>query len=99
MLLSSLDYVVWVPAFEELAFRGLLFFSLRKRLGVWGAALVSAALFSAVHFYSVTGFLSTLWSGVVWALVFERTHSLLPAVSAHGLYNALFVAGLLLLYR
>lgn len=99
LLLSSLDYVVWVPAFEELAFRGLLFFSLRKRLGVWGAALVSASLFSAVHFYSVTGFLSTLWSGVVWALVFERTHSLLPAVAAHGLYNALFVAGLLLLYR
>ena len=99
VLLASLDYVAWVPAVEELAFRGLLFFSLRKRLAVPAAALLSATLFSAVHFYSIPGFLSTLWSGMVWALAFERMRSLIPGIAAHAIYNALFVAGLLLLYR
>ena len=97
--LLSLDYVFWVPALEELAFRGLLFFSLRKRMGVLAATLLSAATFSAVHFYSLTGFLTTLFGGVVWALVFERTRSLVPGIAAHAVYNAFFVAGLLLLYR
>jgi membrane protease YdiL (CAAX protease family) len=98
-LLASLDYLVWVPAVEELTFRGLLFFTLRKRLGPLSAALVSATIFSAVHFYSPVGFLSTLCSGVVWALAFERTRSLLPGMAAHAIYNGFFVAGLLLLQR
>jgi len=97
--LTSVDYVVWAPTFEELAFRGILYLSLRARLGALPAALSTAGFFSALHFYSLPGFAMTLWSGLVWALAFERSRSLLPGIAAHAVYNALFVAGLVLLYR
>lgn len=98
-LLTTTDYVLWTPAFEELAFRGVLYFSLRARLGPASAALLTAGFFSALHFYSLPGFLMTMWSGLVWALAFERARSLLPGIAAHAVYNGLYVAGLMLLYR
>ena len=63
------DYIAWAPLFEELAFRGVLYLSLRRRFGAFTAAVASAALFGALHFYSLPGFLGTLWSGLVWAFV------------------------------
>jgi len=98
-LLASLDYVAFAPTVEELAFRGVLYFSLRKRMPPLPAAIASAAFFGLVHFYSVPGFLATSWSGVVWALVFERSRSLWPGAAAHATYNLLYVLGLLMLYR
>lgn len=97
--LTTVDYVVWAPAFEELAFRGILYLSLRERLGSIPAALSTAGFFSVLHFYSLPGFGMTFWSALVWTLAFERTRSLLPGVAAHAVYNALFVAGLVLVYR
>lgn len=99
VLLTSTDYVLWAPASEELAFRGVLYFSLRHRLPPLPAAAITAVLFAALHFYSLPGFLMTLWSGFVWALAFEAARSLLPGVAAHAVYNALYVAGIVLLYR
>ncbi len=97
--LSSVDYLVWTPVFEELAFRGLLYFSLRQRFGPVTAALVTATLFALLHFYSLPGFLMTLWSGLVWAFAFEHSRSLVPGIAAHAVYNGLYVAGIVLLYR
>jgi hypothetical protein len=99
VVLASLDYVLWAPLFEELAFRGLLYASLRARFGVVAAALLSSGVFAVLHFYSAAGFLVTFWSGLVWALTFERTRSLLPGIAAHVVYNALYVAHQLLIYR
>jgi membrane protease YdiL (CAAX protease family) len=93
------DYVFWTPVFEELAFRGLLFYSLRNRYSTWQAAGLSAAIFSAMHFYSLPGFLMTFWVGLVWAVAFERARSLWPGILAHSLYNLFFVLGILLFYR
>ena len=98
-LFSAADYILWAPAMEELAFRGLLYYSLRHRLGPLTAAIVTAGFFAGLHFYALPGFLMTLWSGLVWALAFERLRSLLPGIGAHAVYNGLFVAGLVLLYR
>ena len=85
--------------FEEIAFRGSLYWTLRQRLPAWGAATVSAAVFSVLHFYGLPGFLMTFWSGLVWALVFEHVRSLWPGIAAHALYNALYVASVMALYR
>ena len=62
-LLAAADYALWAPLFEELSFRGVLYLSLRRALGPAGAALASAGIFGAVHFYSLSGFAGTLWSG------------------------------------
>ncbi len=42
--------VVLAPIGEELFFRGILFQALRRRIGLWGAALISSAVFGAIHF-------------------------------------------------
>lgn len=91
LTVSLLEYLVFAPVFEEIAFRGLLFATLRHRLSFAPAALVSAALFAAAHGYGWIGFLSVLWSGVLWAWVYERTGSLVPGMIAHATNN-LFVS-------
>ncbi|MCP4039410.1 MAG: CPBP family intramembrane metalloprotease, partial [bacterium] len=96
---TCIDYVVWTPLFEELMFRGLVFFTLRNWLGRLPAALASAVFFSAIHFYSFPGFLMTFWSGFVWAIAFERARSLVPGIAAHAAYNLFFVLGIVLVYR
>lgn len=98
-LRTTMDYVLWAPALEELAFRGVLYYSLRRRLSPMAAALATAGFFAGLHFYSLPGFLMTAWSGLVWALAFERLRSLLPGIGAHAVYNLLYVAELVLLYR
>jgi CAAX protease family protein len=96
---ASLDGVVWAPIFEELAFRGLLFPTLRLRLPAWSAALLSAAIFGIAHGYGLQGFAAVTWSGMIWALGYQRTRSLLPGMVAHAVSNFLATASFLLLLR
>jgi len=98
-LLGMIGLVVWAPIFEEIGFRGLVYVTLRSRMGPITAALVSALLFSALHLYSVPGFLSVFWSGLVLAWTFERFHSLLPGMVAHAAGNLLALSPVLLFYR
>jgi membrane protease YdiL (CAAX protease family) len=86
--LTMLGTVVLAPVFEELIFRGLLYGTLRVRLGPWLAALVSAAIFAFAHGYGAAGFVSVFVSGVLWAWAYERTGSLLPSMAAHVANNA-----------
>jgi hypothetical protein len=97
--LSAADTVLWTPVVEELAFRGILFGSLRTRLPVVPSALLSAALFAVAHGYGVAGFASVLWSGTLWALAYERTRSLIPGMIAHGANNLIVDVTYLLLLR
>jgi membrane protease YdiL (CAAX protease family) len=96
---SALDGVVWAPIFEELAFRGLLFPTLRLGLPGWSAALLSAAIFGVAHGYGIQGFAAVTWSGMIWALGYQRTRSLLPGMLAHAASNLLATASFLLLLR
>jgi membrane protease YdiL (CAAX protease family) len=96
---GTIDGVLWAPVFEELAFRGLLYPTLRLRLPPWPAALASAALFGVAHGYGLHGFAAVTWSGMIWALGYERTRSLLPGMLAHAASNLLATASFLLLLR
>ena len=96
---SLLEYVVFAPLFEELAFRGLLFALLRRRLTFMPAAVISAGLFALAHGYGVIGFLSVLWSGILWAWIYERTGSLVPGIIAHALNNLLVCLAVMALLR
>ncbi|MEX1177308.1 MAG: CPBP family intramembrane glutamic endopeptidase [Nitriliruptor sp.] len=48
-VLVVLAAVVLAPIGEELFFRGILFQALRRRVGLWPAAVISSAPFGAVH--------------------------------------------------
>jgi len=84
---SLVEYVLMAPVFEELVFRGLLFATLRRRLGWTASALVSTAIFAAAHGYGMLGFASVFWTGVLWAWAYEKTGSLLPGMMAHSINN------------
>jgi uncharacterized protein len=91
--------VVVAPVFEEVAFRGLLYATLRRRLGVAGAAALSAGVFALAHGYGVSGFLIVFTSGLLWAWAYEWTGSLLPGIAAHALNNLGVATALALLLR
>ena len=61
-LISS---VILAPIFEEIAFRGLLYGTLRRRLSWPLAAALSAAIFALAHGYGAAGFVSVLLSGAI----------------------------------
>jgi membrane protease YdiL (CAAX protease family) len=98
-LVNVFDVTVWAPITEELIFRGLLYATLRRRLSMWPAALVSAAIFALPHGYAAAGSLSVLLSGVLWALAYERTRSLLPGLLAHSANNVMSTIWVVALLR
>jgi membrane protease YdiL (CAAX protease family) len=83
--LAALGPVVTVaaPIGEELYFRGFLYNSLRRRLRVIPAALLSGVLFGLVHL--IVPSLSVV--GVGLALVYERRGSLVASMAAHAAFN------------
>jgi membrane protease YdiL (CAAX protease family) len=96
---STINIVLWTPIMEEIGFRGLVYTTLRSRLGPTLAIVLSATLFSALHLQSVAGFLSIFWSGLLLAYAYERYHSLLPGIVMHSAGNILYLSTILLFYR
>ena len=99
LAVSLMEYVLFAPVFEELAFRGLLFGVLRRRFNWWPAALMSAALFALAHGYGLIGFLSVFWSGMIWAWAYEKTGSLWPGMIGHAINNLLVCLSVMALLR
>lgn len=98
VFLDTMNATAWAPLVEEITFRGLLYATLRARFAVWPSALMSAAFFALPHGYAAAGSVSVLVSGILWALAYERTGSLLPALAAHSANNVmstLWIVGLL----
>ena len=96
---AAVDSIVWAPFVEEVAFRGILYGTLRTKLSVGPAALLSAGCFAAVHGYGTLGLASVFWGGIVWAVAYERTRSLWPAILAHGVNNLMVTAEFVWLFR
>ncbi|HKN85464.1 MAG TPA: type II CAAX endopeptidase family protein [Nitrospiraceae bacterium] len=99
VMISLLEFVVLAPLFEELAFRGLIFGTLRRRFNWAISAAISAGIFAIAHGYGVLGFISVFWSGLLWAWIYEKTGSLLPSMLAHAANNLLVCVSILYFFR
>jgi membrane protease YdiL (CAAX protease family) len=99
LIWSMINIVLWTPIMEEIGFRGLIYTTLRSRIGPTLAIVISAMLFSALHLKSLAGFLSIFWSGLLLAYAYERYHSLLPGIVMHSVGNLLYLSTLVLFYR
>jgi len=78
-----------IPAIsEELLFRGFLLSSLRGSARKWTAIVISAAVFGVFHFF-LFKFAVTASLGVVLAYLCWQSRSILPAIVAHFLHNAI----------
>jgi membrane protease YdiL (CAAX protease family) len=82
---------VMAPLAEEFAFRGYLFGGLRKWKGIWPAAIMTGAIFGAVHaFGSDPAFLLPLAVlGAGLCLLYAWTESLYPCIALHCINNCI----------
>lgn len=85
--------VAIAPVTEEALFRGLTLDAIRVRYGVVVAVLGSSLLFGGIHLVigGVSGTVSALLSGLVYAGLRVRYENLAGAVIAHALNNAYWV--------
>jgi uncharacterized protein len=90
LALAGLAAVVMAPLAEEIFYRGLLFGGMLK-WGFWPAAVVSSAIFSAVHLDpgSVVPFLGV---GIALCWVYWRGGRLWDAIAFHCLFNSISFA-------
>lgn len=101
-LLAALAALVAAPVVEELFFRGCLFRAVRDRRGFAPAAGLSAALFGAAHYSpgpwqdSVFLIAVMVFTGVGLAFIYERRGNIVASIAAHGAFNMLGLAFILL---
>lgn len=82
------------PLAEETIFRGFIYGWLRRRLPVLPAVAVSAAVFSAAHVVLVLA-LPLFAVGVILALLYEYSDSLVPGAIVHGIFNLVGIIAIL----
>jgi len=85
--------VILAPLAEEICFRGMLFGGLRTKLPFWAAALGAGAFFGLLHYTTGPSAVPSLVAlGVIFALVYEKTGSLWPAIIMHVVNNGFALA-------
>ena len=80
--------MVIAPVVEEIFFRGFVFAGLRPRYGWQKAAVISAALFAVIHFQP-TAMIPIFILGLIFALLYQRSNSIWPAIIMHFATNTL----------
>jgi membrane protease YdiL (CAAX protease family) len=90
-LLTLLGAGVIAPFAEEFFFRGFLYTALRRRTGLWGAALLSSLAFAIGHIDALGVVAASFVMGIVLALVYEYTRSLWVSIAAHAINNSIAV--------
>lgn len=83
---------VVAPVVEEIFFRGFIYPVLRERWGVLAGAAASALAFAAVHPPGLPGKAATFVLGICFALLYERSGTLVAPVVAHALFNGIQIA-------
>jgi membrane protease YdiL (CAAX protease family) len=81
--------IVAAPITEELLFRGFLLNALSRYLPFSAAAVLSSVAFAFIH--DAGSVVPVFVVGLVLAVVYHRTGSLIAAIIAHGTFNAFAV--------
>jgi membrane protease YdiL (CAAX protease family) len=76
------------PIVEEIFFRGFVFAGLRPRYGWQRAAVISSALFALIHLIP-TAIIPIFILGYIFAYLYQRSESIMPAILMHSATNAL----------
>lgn len=87
--------IVIAPVFEEIVFRGILLPLAVQRAGFWPGMILTALIFSGIHFH-LPSFAPLFLFSIGLGLAYARTRSLLVPVGMHILFNAVSLLGLFL---
>jgi membrane protease YdiL (CAAX protease family) len=94
LLLFTVGWGVFSPIAEEVFFRGFLFAALRRQMRAPLAATISALIFASFHFPHVEPMAAAFILGLVVAVVYEYSGSLLAPIMTHMALNLAFVLGM-----
>lgn len=90
LLANVLLIAVVAPIIEETLFRGILFAGLRNYFGIWTAIVISAVIFSSLHF-ELIGFFPRFALGVGLGYLYFKSGSIYPSIGLHSLNNLIAV--------
>jgi len=91
ILYTILDISIWrkiAPILEEVLMRGFLLDSLSTNYGKIVALLISAALFSILHF-NIAQIVPSFICGIILGLLYFYTDSIFSCILAHIGYNSI----------
>lgn len=91
VFIAFVSAAVISPIYEEIFYRGFLYRWLRTRMGIFGAILISSAIFTIIHIPTYNAMPVNFFSGIIFALAYERTNSIWPSVMIHGITNGMMV--------
>lgn len=89
--------VVAVPLTEELLFRGIMMRALARHFGTMAGAVLTSVVFASLHEQLPFGFFNLFATGMVLAMVYRATNSLVPCFVIHALNNGVAMALMLAL--
>jgi hypothetical protein len=93
-IVQILLIVIAAPIAEETCFRGMLFGGLREKLPRLVAALITGVIFGGLH--ALTGVSAVpplIVFGILLALLYEKTGSIIPGILLHMLNNSIALLG------
>ena len=82
--------IILIPIYEEIVFRGIIFGYLRKNFNIIVAILAQALIFGIMHLNLVQG-IYTFILGIVLALIYMYSDSILGNITVHIIFNLLGV--------
>ncbi|GAA0308763.1 hypothetical protein GGQ92_001174 [Gracilibacillus halotolerans] len=91
VLIAFISAAIISPIYEEIFYRGFIYRWLRTRVGFMGALLLSSTIFTIIHIPTYNTMPVNFFSGILFALAYDRTNSIWPSVIIHGLTNGIMV--------
>ena len=80
--------IALIPIYEEIFYRGIIFEYLRKNFNIIVAIVVQALVFGVMHLNLVQG-IYTFILGIVLALIYMYSESILGNITVHIIFNLL----------
>lgn len=80
--------IVFIPIYEEIFYKGIIFGYLRKNFNIIVAVLVQALIFGIMHLNLVQS-IYTFILGIVLALIYMYSDSILGNITVHIIFNLL----------
>ena len=87
-IISMFSIIVVLPIFEEILFRGLVFYELRERFSVIATVIIQALIFGIWHLNPLQS-VYTFFAGIIFGVILVFTNSIWGSIIAHIIYNLL----------
>lgn len=97
LIFVAFTIVICAPIIEELLFRGVIYNFYKYRVGAGFGVILSGLMFGFVHLDPFR-FIPLSLAGVILALVYENSGTILSSMIAHSVFNSVATALIFVIY-